>query len=57
MSLAFLNNPTLEYTPNNPAAGSPLELYLHVCQSGTEVLVDVGFKDRIKMLELDVSYQ
>lgn len=30
---------------------------LHIGQSGTEVLVNVGFQDRIKMLELDVSYQ
>lgn len=33
------------------------ESYLHICQCGTEVLVNVGFKDRIEMLELDVPNQ
>lgn len=33
------------------------ESYLHVCQGGAEVLVNVGFEYRVKMLKLDVSYQ
>lgn len=27
----------------------------HVSQSGTEVLVDVGFQDGVEMLEFDVT--
>lgn len=27
----------------------------HVCQSGTEVLVDVGFQDGVEVLEFDVA--
>lgn len=33
------------------------ESYSHVGQGGTEVLVNVGFQDGVKMLELDVSDQ
>lgn len=39
-----------------PNSGLP-ESYSHVGQGGTEVLVNVGFQDGVKMLELDVSDQ
>lgn len=57
MTHSFPSNPAPRAESNNPTTGSTLESYLHICQSGTEVLVNVGFQDRIKMLELDVSYQ
>jgi hypothetical protein len=53
----FSNIQPKEYKPNNSPSHCPLELYLHICQSGTEVLVNVGLKYRMKMLELEVSYQ
>lgn len=35
----------------------PQEGYLHICQGGTEVLVNISFKYSVEMLELDVSNQ
>lgn len=48
---------SLENILSDPTSHTSLESDLHVGQRGTEVLVNVGFKYRVKMLELDISDQ
>lgn len=49
--------PVAQLSSQPPGTHQSPESYLHVCQGGAEVLVNVGFEYRVKMLKLDVSYQ